>query len=99
MPLHIRIGVYQCQAGTAEETLQRARETAYPLYHRQPGFVAYEQFLTEKDRMVSITTWETREQAAAASALDDAWITQHAFTTVSWVEEHVGSVDFIDRAR
>ena len=96
---HVRVSVYSFEKGTAEETLQRARETAYPLYRQRPGFVAYELFLTGEDSGIGVTTWETAQQAEAATRLDEQWIAAHAFTTVSWVQGHVGSVDFSSRER
>jgi len=91
---HVRIAVYALQKGTTGETLQRAQETAFPLYRQRPGFVAYELFQTGDDSIVSVTTWETHEQAEAACRVDDQWIAEHGFTTVMWVQEHVGSVSF-----
>jgi hypothetical protein len=95
--MHACFSVYQFQSGTADEGLVKARETAYPIYRRQPGFVAYELFITGEDTGIGITTWETHAQAAAAVALDDKWITEHGFTTVSWVQEHVGRIHFSSR--
>ena len=96
---HVHVSVYGFQKGTAEESLQQARETAYPLYRRRPGFVAYELVLTGEDAGIGVTTWETAEQADAAATIDDQWITEHGFTTVSWVQGHVGRVYFSGRER
>ncbi len=96
---HVRVSVYSFQKGTAEEALQRARETAYPLYRKQPGFVAYELFLTGEDSGVGVSTWDTAAQAEQATALDDQWITEHGFTTVNWVQGHVGRSYFSSRER
>ena len=97
--MHVCFSVYYFQSGTANESLEKARETAYPIYRKRPGFVAYELFLTGEDSGIGVTTWETRPQAEAAAAVDDQWITEHGFTTVSWVQEHVGRVHFSSRAR
>ena len=94
---HVQVSVYQFQKETAEETLRRARDTAYPLYRRRPGFLGYQLVMTGDDTGIGVTTWETADQAAAAVALDDQWITEHGFTTVSWVQAHVGSVYFSGR--
>lgn len=96
--LHVCVNVYYFQKGTAGETLQRARDTAYPLYRQRPGFVGYDLIQTGEDSGIGVTTWETAAQAEAATALDDQWIDQHGFTTVSWVQEHVGTVYFSSRA-
>jgi hypothetical protein len=95
--MHACVSVYQFMSGTADESLVKARETAYPIYRRRPGFVAYDLFQTGDDTGIGVTTWETAAQAAAAVAVDDEWITEHGFTTVSWVQEHVGRVHFSSR--
>jgi hypothetical protein len=96
---HVRVSVYCFQKGTAEEALQRARDTALPLYRQRPGFLAYELFLTGEDSGIGISTWDAAAQAEAATELDDRWITEHGFTTVSWVQGHVGRVYFSSRER
>ena len=96
---HVRVSVYCFQKGTAEEALQQARQTAYPLYRQRPGFLAYELFQTGEDSGIGVTTWETAEQANAATNLDEQWIAEHGFTTVSWVQGHVGSINFSSRER
>jgi hypothetical protein len=96
---HVHVSVYAFQKGTAEEALQRARETAFPLYRQRPGFLAYELFVTGEDSGLGVSTWDTSAQAEAAAELDDRWITEHGFTTVSWVQGHVGRVYFSSRER
>jgi hypothetical protein len=94
---HVRVSVYAFMKGTAEEALGRAQETAYPLYRRAPGFLAYELYLTGEDSGVGVSAWETAAQADQATNLDEQWITEHGFTTVSWVQGHVGRVFFTSR--
>jgi len=96
---HVCVSVYSFQKGTAVETLQRARDTAFPLYRQRPGFVGYELIQTGEDSGIGVTTWETAAQAEAATGIDDQWIAEHGFTTVSWVQEHVGAVYFSSRDR
>jgi hypothetical protein len=97
--MHVCVSVYQFQGGTATESLEQARATAYPIYRTRPGFVAYELFATSADTGIGVTTWQTEAQAEAAVAVDDQWITEHGFTTVSWVQEHVGRLHFSSRDR
>ena len=97
--MHVCVSVYHFQSGTANESLEKARESAYPIYRKRPGFVAYELFLTGEDSGIGVTTWETQAQAQTAVTVDDQWIIEHGFTTVSWVQEHVGRVHFSSRDR
>jgi hypothetical protein len=96
---HVRVSVYAFQRDTAEEALQRARDTALPLYRQRPGFVAYELIQTGGDSGIGISTWDTAAQAESSTEVDDRWITEHGFTTVSWVQGHVGRVYYSSRER
>jgi heme-degrading monooxygenase HmoA len=94
---HVQIAIYDFQKGTAEETARRVVETAYPMYREQPGFVAYELFLTGDSSAVAISTWENGAQAARAAELDERWAAEHGASTVGWVQEYVGTVRFAGR--
>jgi len=74
---HVRIGVYQFKPGVStEEAAQITRKFTLPVYQQQPGFVAYEAIHVEGDRWVSITTWESQQQAEAAAERIAAFINQ-----------------------
>jgi hypothetical protein len=94
---HAQVAIYDFQKGTAEETVQRALETAYPMYRDRTGFIAYELILTSETSAIAVTTWETGEQAALAADLDERWAADHGASTVGWVQEYVGAVKFASR--
>ncbi len=72
---HVRIAVYQFKAGvTAEEVVRQTRDLSLPVYQQQPGFVAYEAIQAEGDIWISVTTWQSRRQADAATERIAAWI-------------------------
>ena len=39
---HFRIALYDTTSGSAEETIEIARDRVIPLFEKQPGFVRYE---------------------------------------------------------
>ena len=74
---HVRIAVYQVKPGLPiEEMVRLTRKLTLPVYQQQPGFVAYEAIYIEGDRWISITTWESRQQAEAASERIATFISQ-----------------------
>jgi heme-degrading monooxygenase HmoA len=72
---HVRVAVYQFNPGTSDEEVVRwTTEGSLPVYQRQPGFVAYEAIHAEGDTWISVTTWESREQADAAAERIGRWL-------------------------
>ena len=53
---HARVATYQLKPGTADEVIRRA----------QAGFVAYGLVKTGEDSAISISVWQSEEQAIAA---------------------------------
>ncbi len=74
---HVRVGVYQFNPEfSTEEVARRTRELTLPVYQQQPGFVAYDAFHIEGDTWISVTTWESQQQAEAAADRIAAYIGQ-----------------------
>ncbi len=59
-----------------EEVIRRNRQLSMHLYQQQPGFVAYEAVHAGGDRWISITTWESQQQAEAANERIGAFVSQ-----------------------
>jgi heme-degrading monooxygenase HmoA len=75
MMRHVRVAVYQFTPGTTEEyVLKWTKEGSLAIYRQQPGFVAYEAIHAEGDTWISVTTWESREQADAGNERIGRWI-------------------------
>ena len=68
MTNHVRMGIYAITTGTYGELIERAREGLAPILRDSPGFVFYSATDVGGGRFVSVSTWETREQAEAAAA-------------------------------
>lgn len=64
---HGRIAVYGSN-GLAEEIVRRVQESIAPVMRQQPGFRSYQGIVGGKT-IVSYSTWDTQEQAEAASQM------------------------------
>ncbi len=98
---HVRVAVYQFNPGmTEEEVVKWTREGSLPVYQAQPGFVAYEAIHAEGDTWISVTTWESAQQADAAAERIGAWLRQtpEMVSLVRSRDHHwIGDLIFISR--
>lgn len=96
---HVRIAVYTLKPGTVDEVIRRAQSGMLPLFRRQPGFVAYDVAKTGDDEGVSISTWDSAEQAQAAIQTAAGWVKENLADMVISVENHVGELGFSSRTQ
>jgi heme-degrading monooxygenase HmoA len=92
MTNHVRMGIYSITQGTYDELLDRAREGMAPILRESPGFVFYSFSDVGDGRLVSVSTWETREQAEAASSKTAQWVSENVADSVSLQEELIGEM-------
>jgi Antibiotic biosynthesis monooxygenase len=91
---HARIGVYQVKPGTADEIARRAQAEMLPIFRSQPGFVAYGGVTTGVDTVISLSIWQTQEQAEAAVRGAASWIKDNIAEMIVSVQNHVGDLAF-----
>jgi heme-degrading monooxygenase HmoA len=94
---HVRVAIYQIMPGTADEILRRAQTGMLPIFRQQPGFIAYEGVVTVDDEVVSISTWESAEQAQAAVHTATGWVRENLADMILSVDNYVGEVGFSTR--
>lgn len=94
---HVRVAVYKIKPGAADEILRGAQSGMLPIFRQQPGFIAYEGVVTGNEEVVSISTWESAEQAQAAVQVAAGWVKENLAGLVVSVENHVGELGFTSR--
>jgi len=94
---HVRVAIYQIRPGTADEILRRAQSGMLPIFRQQPGFVAYEGVVTADEEVVSISTWESAEQAQAAVHTAAGWVRENLADMILSVDNYVGELGFSTR--
>jgi heme-degrading monooxygenase HmoA len=95
MTNHVRMGIYAITQGKYEELRENAREGMAPILRDSPGFVFYSLTDVGDGRFVSVSTWETREQAEAASTKTAQWVRENLAGSVSLQEELIGEMTTI----
>src|SRR2546423_6193354 len=91
---HIRLAVYKIKSGMVDEVARKAEAGMLPIVRNQPGFVAYGIIKEGADRAVSLSVWETREQAEKAVQVAAAWVKDNIADITESVENHVGDLAF-----
>jgi heme-degrading monooxygenase HmoA len=90
---HVRIAVYTVTSGTVKEIEDRAREGMLPVFRGQSGFQAYGLALTQEGKVVSVTLWESGEQAQHANELAASWVKDNLADRVQLESAQIG--DFL----
>ena len=92
MTNHVRMGIYSITQGTYEELMDRAREGLAPILRDSPGFVFYSVTDVGDGRLVSVSTWESREQAEAAAAKSAEWVSENMADSIALQENLIGEM-------
>jgi quinol monooxygenase YgiN len=95
---HECIAVYKLQA-SASDMVRRAEEEMLPIFRQQPGFIAYELIETGTDSLISISTWQSQEQANEATKSAALWVKENLGFMLIVIENYVGEVVLSSRER
>ncbi len=87
---HVRIAVYTVTSGTVKDIEDRAREGMLPVFRGQSGFQAYGLALTQEGKVVSVTLWESGEQAQHANELAASWVKDNLADRVQLESAQIG---------
>jgi heme-degrading monooxygenase HmoA len=92
MTYFVRFAIYSIKQGTYQELMERAQNGLAPIYRESPGFVVYSTTDVGGGRFVSVSTWESREQAEAATQTAAQWVKDNLADSVSLEENLVGEM-------
>lgn len=92
--MHARVGIYQVKPGTLDEALKKARNELLPRMREQPGLSRYTVVRTGPDSFVSLSRWETREQAERAEQTLSGWVKENMGPSVVSMHSHIGEATF-----
>jgi len=88
--MHARVGFYQVTPGTLDASLEKARNELLPRMREQPGLQRYTVLITGPDSFISLSRWETREQAEQAAETLSGWVKENMGPTVVSMQNHIG---------
>ena len=91
---HMRIARYEITNGNFQEVADTAKTGLLPKFRELPGFVRYGVADVGEKSLMSISLWETREQADAASPFAATWVKENIQDRVQLRENYVGDFAF-----
>jgi heme-degrading monooxygenase HmoA len=87
-----RVAFYDIKTGTFDEVVSQAESGMVPLFKDSTGFVSFGVAQIDKAAFVSLSTWETREQADAATAKAADWVKANSRDRFALRENYVGDL-------
>lgn len=92
----LRIAHYKVIKGTFPELAEEAKGGMLDIFRSQPGFIRYGLADTGEGTCVSISMWETHDQAEAATPVAAAWVREHLADRVELRSSEVGDLAFFE---
>jgi hypothetical protein len=91
---HLRMATYEITKGTFQEVADSAKTGMLPKFKEQPGFIRYGVADLGDKKCMSISLWETREQAQAAAPLAATWVKDNVADRIELKTNTVGDLAF-----
>jgi heme-degrading monooxygenase HmoA len=87
-----RVALYDINSGTFEDIRSKAQTGMLPLLQKSEGFVSYGVARIGEKAFMSLSTWETKAQAHAATAKAADWVGTNSQGHYTLRESHVGDL-------
>jgi heme-degrading monooxygenase HmoA len=92
----VRIANYKVIKGTFPEIAEEAKSGMLGTFKTQPGFIRYGLADTGQETCVSVSLWETRAQAEAATPVAATWVREHLSDRVELRSDQIGDLAFFE---
>jgi len=92
----LRIANYKVIKGTFPELAEEAKGGMLSIFRNQPGFIRFGLADTGDGTCVSISLWETHDQAQAATPVAATWVREHLADRVELRSSEVGDLAFFE---
>jgi heme-degrading monooxygenase HmoA len=91
-PSFARIGFYTAKPGTLDAVIARARTELVPMMQAEPGFRRYTVVRTGPAAIVSLSGWDSKEQAQSAATNLSAWVREAMGQSVLSMANYIAEV-------
>src|SRR6266498_455519 len=93
---HVRIATYEIKKGSFQELADVARDEMLREFRNQPGFIRYGLADSGDKTCVSLSLWETRKDADAATRISETWDREHIADRAELFMNQVGDIAFYE---
>jgi heme-degrading monooxygenase HmoA len=87
-----RLSTYDLTKGTFPELTGIVEKGMLPLFAKEHGFVNYGLVDGGDHKVVSISIWETRDQAQKSAQMATTWVKENLSDRVRLVTTHIGEL-------
>ena len=91
---YLRIANYDITKGSFQEVADSAKTGMLRTFQGQPGFIRYGVADLGDKKCLSLSVWETREQAIAATPVAASWVKEHLADRIELKSSSVGDLAF-----
>ena len=95
---HVRIATYEINKGSFEEVADAAKTGMLRKFQETPGFIRYGVADLGDKKCVSISLWETRDEATAAAPLAESWVRENLSDRITLRSNYIGTLAFFQGA-
>jgi hypothetical protein len=89
---YTRLATYDITKGSFPELTAIVESGLLPLFTPEPGFVNYGLVDAGHNKVVSISIWETRDEALHSATMAANWVKENIADRVRLVTSHVGDL-------
>ncbi len=89
---YTRISTYDLTKGSFDELTSIAEKGILPTFVKEPGFVNYGLVDAGNHKVLSVSIWETREEALKSAEMAATWVKQNIADRVRLVTSHIGDL-------
>jgi len=93
---HVRSATYEIKQGSFQEIADLAQDGMLRTFRDQPGFIRYGLADLGDNKCLSISLWETREEADSATRVAADWVRQNINERIELVTSQVGDLAFYE---
>ena len=91
---YLRNANYDITKGSFQEVADSAKTGMLRTFQDQPGFIRYGVADLGDKKCLSLSVWETREQAIAATPVAASWVKEHLADRIELKSSSVGDLAF-----
>jgi heme-degrading monooxygenase HmoA len=93
---HVRVATYEIKKGSFQEIADVAQMGMLRKFQEQPGFIRYGLADLGDKTCLSLSLWETRQDADSSVPVAANWVREHISDRVELRTNHVGELAFYE---
>ena len=93
---HVRVATYEIKQGSFQEIADLAHEGMLRTFQEQPGFIRYGLADLSEKTCLSLSMWETHEDAEAAVPVATNWVRDNLGDRVTLRSNVIGDLAFYE---